>query len=730
MYLAHSKTDKVKEQSYKDHIEGVYNKCLSTLKEIKPYVKEEVYNSLEFFTLEATEYHDLGKLCEFSQLILSGKQKGKMPNHVDAGTAYLLKKGNPYSAWLVHAHHIGLEDYDTNNFRDIQNLDQRCQWIGKNCKMEDYTNSILDELIEKHNQSVHFNKENKKLTFKPDSQFMRIALSILVDADHYDTAKNYKNYVIEETIDLQPQKRLNLLNSYIEKITDNSTQRNRIKGKVYINCRDSENNDPISFCASEVGTGKTTALMANALSRSVNNNLKRIFYVAPFTSIISQNVNVYRKSLVDDTENEKIIVAEHHHQIEYDLSLDSSIKSKMFTQLWNSPIIATTAVQFFETLAGNKTGKLRKLHNIIGSVIIIDESHSNIPSELWPVTLIWIKNLAENYGCHVIFASGSIIKPWKVKQFGTTLDINSIISEELTKETLQQEKDRVKITYSNKENTLQEIYGEIIKYKGSKLVICNTIKNAARIANYIKNINGKEYVEHISTCLTPNDREIILKRVINRLKNNPNDDWTLVATSCIEAGVDISFKYGFRENAGLLSVLQTAGRIRRNNENHWSDSVLNVFELKIDKKMQQFSANNDLSVAIEIFKQFYEYDRIGPEWAEKSFIMEVNKKKLDFNNILSHEKGKQTKSLKGEYNVINGEKFTAIVNLELLNELLEKDFITSSDKTNLIRNSVQIYESKKDTLSDKIEQIEEMDGLYKWKGNYDPDFLGYMVDLL
>ncbi|MCI0349892.1 MAG: hypothetical protein L0Z53_10745, partial [Acidobacteriales bacterium] len=67
-------------------------------------------------------------------------------------------------------------------------------------------------------------------------------------------------------------------------------------------------------------------------------------------------------------------------------------------------------------------------------------------------------------------------------------------------------------------------------------------------------------VEHISTALTPADREITLNRVKLRLKTGSDPDWTLVATSCVEAGMDLSFHVGLRERASLMSLIQIGGR--------------------------------------------------------------------------------------------------------------------------------------------------------------------------
>ena len=55
-------------------------------------------------------------------------------------------------------------------------------------------------------------------------------------------------------------------------------------------------------------------------------------------------------------------------------SLD--VKSRYLTALWKAPIIVTTAVTFFETLASNSPSTLRRLHNLPGSGIFVDESHA------------------------------------------------------------------------------------------------------------------------------------------------------------------------------------------------------------------------------------------------------------------------------------------------------------------------------------------------------------------
>jgi len=122
-------------------------------------------------------------------------------------------------------------------------------------------------------------------------------------------------------------------------------------------------------CEAPVGTGKTTAVMAHLLRAAQERGLRHIFVVLPFTNIIRQAVKVYRNALVLDGENPEEVVAELHHLADFE-----AVETRHMAALWRAPIIVTTAVQFFETLAGNHPARLRKLHELPGSAVFVTKS--------------------------------------------------------------------------------------------------------------------------------------------------------------------------------------------------------------------------------------------------------------------------------------------------------------------------------------------------------------------
>src|SRR5262249_27373691 len=141
-------------------------------------------------------------------------------------------------------------------------------------------------------------------------------------------------------------------------------------------------------------------------------HLRHILVVLPFTNIIDQSVKVYREALTLPDENPERVVAAHHHQADFE-----SVQTRQLATLWDCPVTVTTAVQFFETLASNHTARLRKLHELTGSAIFIDEAHAAIPPHLWPLTWKWLTELTDEWGCHAVLASGSLARFWNDSRF-------------------------------------------------------------------------------------------------------------------------------------------------------------------------------------------------------------------------------------------------------------------------------------------------------------------------
>jgi hypothetical protein len=259
----------------------------------------------------------------------------------------------------------------------------------------------------------------------------------------------------------------------------------------------------------------------------------------------------------------------------------------------------------------------------------------------------------------------------------------------------------------------------IVKFKGPRLVILNTVQNAAVLAEYFREHFGRERVEHLSTALTPADREKTLDRVRRRLRNAEDMDWTFVATSCVEAGVDLSFRTGFRELCSLVSFLQTAGRINRGGE--YSDSEIWAFCVA---EGGMFNTNPGLKNASEVLRGYFESGRkICPGLSTKSIDDEIKRYGLSpkHKNLIGDEKNQRFPRVESSFKVIETNTRIALVDQGLADSIQ----FGGVDWRALQKNSVQIAKYKLDEL--RVPEV--LDGIYLWNLGYD-SFLGYMKGIV
>ena len=354
--LAHSARDGAPEQTYREHVGNVLREAVRFARETA-VLSPKWGGSFVAAVERAAAYHDLGKLDELFQEVLRYNRQNKHGlNHVEAGTAHLLRMKQFEGAFTAYAHHIGLPSFPREKaklangqnlvFRDTGDLKglKQAAWQRTDECLEGYLrehHTLFDPVAPVANQ--HFT-----------GLVRRLALSCLVDADHSDTARHYRNEHAVLAPQLRAAERLARLDQHVADLAANAQpsnererQRLKLRQDVYRACREREIKDSecILACDSPVGTGKTTAVMAHLLRAAAERNLRRVFVILPFTNIIDQSVEVYRRALqlpgeLDEQMN--AVVAAHHHRVDF-----SSYEARCLAARWDSPIVVTTAVQFF-----------------------------------------------------------------------------------------------------------------------------------------------------------------------------------------------------------------------------------------------------------------------------------------------------------------------------------------------------------------------------------------------
>ena len=204
------------------------------------------------------------------------------------------------------------------------------------------------------------------------------------------------------------------------------------------------------------------------------------------------------------------------------------------------------------------------------------------------------------------------------------------------------------------------------------------------------------------------------------MRNKDDDNWTLIATSCVEAGVDLSFKAGAREVASLVSLLQTAGRVNRHN-NINAATVWSVM-LKEDDDLKKNPGLSDSSkVLLELL---IDGRTISPTLCTDALKREIRLAWSFLSSLKKHEEFLQFPQVEKDFQVITSDTRTVVIGEELIKKIESHQQVSWRE---IQKSSVQIMGYRLDNL--RIPEFGKYRGIYKWPYDYN-DFIGYMAGIL
>ncbi|WP_051363482.1 CRISPR-associated endonuclease Cas3'' [Deinococcus murrayi] len=304
------------------------------------------------------------------------------------------------------------------------------------------------------------------------------------------------------------------------------------------------------------GAGKTLTSLGFALAHAQRHGLRRVVYALPFTTIIDQTARVFRGVLEREGEFK---VLEHHANLEVPEQAEGeeaqTSAADLATENWDAPIIVTTTVRLFqETLFGTRTAQLRRLHNLSGSVLVLDEVQT-LPAHLLTPTLDALRFLVRYAGCSVVLCTAT--QP--------ALDAGPGFSG------LEQVRDLVpdagrsfralrRVAYELRLDTPTPwpALAAELREQPQALCIVNTRAHAAALYTLL----GDDPAHfHLSTLLCPAHRERELARIRERLAGGLS--CRVISTQLIEAGIDVDFPRVYRALGPLEAIVQAAGRCNR-----------------------------------------------------------------------------------------------------------------------------------------------------------------------
>lgn len=564
--------------------------------------------------------HDAGKATEAFQRRLEGSPQ--RVDHATFGAQKVKEKAGQLGLLLSYAiagHHGGLPDGGSQEGELHHRL--------KHGKVP-HDVTLLPVAAVKQELLPPFRLSAKHAGFSL-AFFTRMIFSCLVDADFLDTegfATPEKKAARPINDPEQMPKLKVLLNAHLAELAKQAepTQVNRLRQEILAQCRAKAELSPRIFSLTvPTGGGKTLSSLAFALDHAVANKQRRVIYAIPFTSIIEQNAKVFQDILGRNS------VLEHHcNYKENDESEDSGYSRHrgLAAENWDAPLVVTTNVQFFESLFSNKPSRCRKLHNIAGSVIVLDEAQA-IPTEYLEPCLAALRELVGHYGCTVVLCTATQPALDDKSNLRTALpEIHEIIG---APQHLYDELRRTQVHFVGKLTDLE--LAERLDAEKQVLCIVSTKPQARAL---FEQIQGQEGVYHLSTNMYPEHRRRVLNEIRARLKSKQKETCRVVSTSLVEAGVDLDFPVVYRAMAGLDSIAQAAGRCNREGRLNVFGELGQVYVYEPEKSLRMPWLKRCMSRADETLRSLPDADPLGLEAMRRYFELLYDIQELDKKQIL------------------------------------------------------------------------------------------------
>jgi len=492
-------------------------------------------------------WHDLGKFDGRFQEYIRDDSRHQRLEHCYSG-AVVARRHEWVMAAVIAAHHAGLH-----NLAQVKHAVHR-----KRTEDLDNARKTLNTALQTLGRLQP--PDPIEWPFPPNDPACdfagRMLLSCLVDADYLDTEAHFKpdkagQRVRAATTTLQQ------LWVRFEKSQARLTGRghdplSRVRHDVYIRCLETAELEPGFFRLTvPTGGGKTRSSMGFALRHALRHGLDRVIVVIPYTSIIDQTARVYRDIFGPGT------VLEHHSAVVETEQADSDplyADIRLASDNWDAPIVVTTSVQFFDSLFANRPSRVRKLHNISRSVVILDEFQTVPVRYLTPVLEV-LRQLVSVCGTSVVLCTAT--QP-AVEESGSPYlrGLDSIRDIIPAPERLFRQLRRVQYECHSEQWDWERVAVEMRRCRQ-----CLTVVNTRADARELLDLLDDPQSLHLSTLLCGHHRRKVLAEAKRRLATG--EPCRLVSTQVVEAGVHIDFPVVFRAMGPLDRIVQAAGRCNR-----------------------------------------------------------------------------------------------------------------------------------------------------------------------
>ena len=503
-------------------------------------------------------WHDAGKLADDWQGYLVRSEAGKArrgsgPDHKAAGAVLAKRHLGEIFRLVLHGHHGGMSTpQDVHGAVD----DQIAERKGKLREAIGAARSLLGDRFE---AAPDFAPSGGIAGTKLEADLLlRMLFSCLVDADWLDTEEHFAPERKRARANAAPElaELWRRLEDGQRRIGGAGGPVNEARDAIYRSCLEAAGEPPGFFrLTAPTGGGKTRSGMAFALRHAMRHGQRRVIVAVPFTSITTQTAKTLR-DILERAGDAAPAVLEHHSNAG-DLIDAAPGWAKLAAENWDAPVVVTTTVQLFESLFGRRPGRMRKLHRIANSVLILDEAQG-LPRKFLAPILDALRGLAAHYRTTVVLSTATQPAFEAVPEFAG-VDARDIVPQPErwfgALRRVEYERPVAPLAWDNAARLMLD------GPQGQALAIVNTKRDALALLGALE-AAGEDGALHLSTLLCGAHRRAVLAEVERRLE--AGEPCLLVSTQVVEAGVDIDFPLVLRAVAPLDSIVQAAGRCNRN----------------------------------------------------------------------------------------------------------------------------------------------------------------------
>ena len=243
--------------------------------------------------------------------------------------------------------------------------------------------------------------------------------------------------------------------------------------------------------------------------------------------------------------------------------------------------MVTTNVQLFESLFARRTSRCRKLHNIAGSVLVLDEAQL-LPIEFLQPIVDVLQLLVRDYGVTLVLCTATQPELGPSLSTDVARGLSRGFSEDGTTRIiddapkLYETLERVRVhrpASLETPRTWPDLADELAGHD-AVLAIVNRRADARELFRLLRQRSADDGCRHLSALMCAQHRSDVIAEVKSTLKRRREalaagqaaPAVRVVSTQLIECGVDASLPVVYRALAGLDSIAQAAGRCNREGE--------------------------------------------------------------------------------------------------------------------------------------------------------------------